>query len=62
MNSNKSFGYDGISAKILKKVAKEISKPPTHIFNLTFLNGNIPDKLKFALYITLVKNARESAN
>ena len=48
MNSNKSFGYGGISAKILKKVAKEISIPLTHIFNLTFLNGIISDKLKFA--------------
>ena len=53
MNSNKSFGYDGISAKILKKVANEISKSMPHIFNLTFLNGIIPDKLKIALVIPI---------
>ena len=60
MNSNKSFGYDGISAKILKKVAKESSKPLTHIFNLSFLNGIIPDKLKFALVTPMHKGNEES--
>ena len=60
MNSNKSFGYDGISAKILKKIAKESSKPLTHIFNLSFLNGIIPDKLKFALVTPMHKGNEES--
>ena len=50
---------DGISAKILKKVAKEISKALTHIFNLTFLNGIIPDWVKFALVTPIYKGNEE---
>ena len=42
-NEIKSPGYDNISNKILKLTAKEISKPLTHIFNLTFQNGVIPE-------------------
>ena len=30
---NKSCGYDGINANIIKVVAKEVSEPLTHIFN-----------------------------
>ena len=48
-DSSKSPGYDNISNKILKLTAKEISKPLTHIFNLTFHNGVIPEKLKLAI-------------
>jgi hypothetical protein len=39
MNPNKSPGHDDISIQIVKSHAKEVSKPLTHIFNLTFLNG-----------------------
>ena len=41
--------YDDISAKIVKHIAKDISKSLTHIFNLTFLHGVIPEDLKKAL-------------
>ena len=44
MKLNKSSGYDGINANITKITAKEISKPLTHIFNLSFSTGIIPDK------------------
>jgi hypothetical protein len=54
-NSNKSCGYDGISTNVLKRIAKEISKPLTYIFNLTFSNGIIPDKLKIALVTPIFK-------
>ncbi len=43
---NKSSGYDGISAKIIKIIAEDISKPLTHIFNLSFSSGTIPVSLK----------------
>ena len=45
LNSQKSPGYDGISVKIIKTVANEISEPISHIFNLTFLSGTIPDPI-----------------
>ena len=56
LNSKKSPGYDGINIKIIKTVAKEISEPLSHIFNLTFLNGTIPDPLKIALVTPIFKD------
>ena len=55
MKSNKSFGYDGISTNIARIIAKEISKPLAHIFDLTFTFGSIPDKLKVALVTPIFK-------
>jgi hypothetical protein len=55
MDSSKSPGYDNISNKILKLTAKEISKPLTHIFNLTFQNGVIAEKLKLAIVTPILK-------
>ena len=43
MKPNKSSGCDDINTKIIEKIAKEISKPLAHIFNLSFLSGIIPD-------------------
>jgi hypothetical protein len=55
MDSSKSPGYNNISNKILKLTAKEISKPLTHIFNLTFQNGVIPEKLKLPIVTPIFK-------
>jgi hypothetical protein len=46
MSRNKSPGYD---AKTIILCAKEISKPLTHIYNLSFQTGIVPGKLKNAL-------------
>ena len=59
MKSNKSFGYDGISTNIAKIIAREISKPLAHIFNLTFKLGIIPSKLKVALVTPIFKSNDE---
>ncbi len=59
MKSNKSSGYDGINAKIIKIIAKEISKPLTHIFNLSFSSG-IPDNLKVALITPIFKSNEDN--
>ena len=58
INAAKSPGYDGLSAKIIKLVANEISKPITQIFNQTFLTGNIPHQLKIAL-VTPIHESNE---
>ena len=55
MKSKKSCRYDGISIDIAKLIAKEISKPLAHIFNLTFLTGIIPNDLKVALTTPIFK-------
>ena len=53
MDSNKSPGYD--NSKIIKLSAGEITKPLTHIFNLTFVNGIIPENLKLAIVTPIFK-------
>ena len=57
---NKSCGYDGINANIIKVVAKEISEPLTHIFNLSFSSGIIPDNVKIALVTPIFKDNEEN--
>ena len=58
MKSNNSCWYDGISTNIAKLIAKEISKPLTHILNLTFSTGIIPHNLKVALIAPIFENYR----
>ena len=42
-NQNKSAGDDNIGNFIIKRVAKEIVKPLTQIFNLSILTGSVPE-------------------
>jgi hypothetical protein len=44
LKDNKSPGYDEINAKIIKTVETDISQPLTHIFNLSFTTGFIPEQ------------------
>ena len=55
LNSKKSPGYDGISSQVIKAIATEISEPLSHIFNLSFVSGTIPDHLKIALVTPIFK-------
>ena len=47
-NQNKSAGDDNIGNFIIKRVANEIVKPLTQIFNLSISTGSVPEKLKIA--------------
>ena len=47
---------DGLSTKLLKKIAIEISKPMTHIFNLSLQNGIFPNKLKRSRTVPVFKS------
>ena len=42
-------GIDEIRSKVIKYVAPYVSVPLSHIFNLTFATGKIPNDLKVAL-------------
>jgi hypothetical protein len=55
LNSKKSLGYDGISSQVIKAIATDISELLSHIFNLTFLSGTIPDDLKIAVVTPIFK-------
>ena len=60
LNSDKSPGYDGFNAKIIKQVSKVISKPLTHIFNLIFTAGIIHEQIKTSLVTPVFKSNEEN--
>jgi hypothetical protein len=51
-----SYGYDGISNKLLKKCSDLISKPLAYIFNTSLTLGIFPDRLKYSVVKPLFKN------
>ena len=51
-NSNKGAGNDNIGNFIIKRVANEIAKPLTMLFNLSITTGIVPEKLKIAKVIS----------
>lgn len=59
-NNNKSPGFDNIRPKILKEICPEIAVPLTHIFNLSFTTGVVPDSLKLAKVIPVYKKGEKS--
>jgi hypothetical protein len=56
-----SYGYDGISTKILKQSIPYISSPLTHVCNLIISTGIFPTRLTFAEIKPLYKKG-EIAN
>jgi hypothetical protein len=54
--SKSSTDLDGISTKLLKYVAYEISFPLTHVFNLSLASGNFPSKLKQSRIVPIFKS------
>ena len=46
--TNKSSGYDDISADVVKRVSDEIFVILKHIFNISLAKGVFPDKLNIA--------------
>ena len=53
--SKTSTDIDGMSMKLLKSVAIEISFPLAHIFNLSLKNGTFPSELKLSRVIPIHK-------
>ena len=53
--SDKSPGFDNISAHIIKKVIFDVAEPLAHICNLSLFTGVVPDKLKVAKVTPLFK-------
>lgn len=44
-----------MSPKVIRKILTYIVKPPTHIYNQSFLTGIIPDELKIVLVTPILK-------
>ncbi len=56
LNVSKAQGADGISGRVLKSAAKELSFPLATIFNYSLLTGTIPGEWKEALVSPVFKD------
>ena len=50
-DQTKSPGHDNIGNNIIKRIAKEISKPLAIVFNLSITTGKVPNQLKCAIKV-----------
>ena len=55
-DQNKSPLHDGIGNIVLKKTAKEIVKPLITIFNTSLSSGEVPDSLKIAKVVPIIRS------
>ena len=55
INPNKSSGPDGVSARLIKEFAYEISVPFTDILNCSFKEGIVPHQWKKAIVVLIPK-------
>jgi hypothetical protein len=56
LKAKESYGYDGITTKILKISTPFISSPLSYIFNKSMLSGIFPTRLKFATIKPILYN------
>jgi Reverse transcriptase (RNA-dependent DNA polymerase) len=57
--SKNSTDIDGISIKLLKFVAIEVSLPLAHVFNLSLSTGTFPSKLKQSRIVPIFKSGEQ---
>ena len=55
MANKESCDNNGISFKLIKHISNHISKPLSHIFNLSIQQGNFPESLKTSMIIPTFK-------
>ena len=55
LKSKLSSGHDDISTKLLKETIAIISTPLSHIINISFVTGIVPDQLKIAKVVPIYK-------
>jgi hypothetical protein len=55
LKAKNAHGYDEISVKILKRIARFISSPLTYIFNKSFESGFFPSRIKYSTVIPIFK-------
>ena len=59
LKSKSSSGEDNISTKLMKEIIHIIVQPLTHLFNLSFKTGYIPDNYKCAKIIPIYKSDKK---
>ena len=60
LKDNKSPGIDGITPKLLKEIAEEISVPLAIMFNLSLREGTVPHRWKHANVVLLFKKETDA--
>ena len=56
-----SHGHDDISTKLLKNTITNILQPITHIINVSFNTGVVPQEMKIAKVIPIHKSTDQSS-
>jgi hypothetical protein len=59
--SKSSTDIDGISTKLLKSIAIEISQPLSHIFNLSISTGVFPERFKTSRTVPIFKSGNSES-
>ena len=57
----KAVGYDNIPMLLIQKTIHVIAKPLSHIINLSFSSGIVPDQLEISRVIPLFKSGSKSS-
>ncbi len=60
LKTKKSEGFDNISTKLIKDTIDAIALPLTHIINLSFTSGIVPQKMKIAKIIPIFKSGKHT--
>ena len=60
LKAKTSYGFDGLSTKLLKHIKDEISAPIATIINQSFKSGIFPEKLKIAKVLPIYKKNDKS--
>ena len=55
LKSSSSEGFDNISMKIIKTTVHQVAMPLAHIFKQSFLTGTVPDNMKIAKIVPILK-------
>ena len=61
LKSKLSHGHGDISTKLLKNTITNILQPITHIINVSFNTGVVPQEMKIAKVIPIHKSADQSS-
>ena len=59
MKDKTSVGFDGVSARVIKKTAAAIIVPLCHLFNLSLKTGHIPPEFKISRVIPIFKSGKK---
>jgi hypothetical protein len=57
-----SFGWDGMSANVIKRIAQEIGSPLSNLINTSFREGKFPENMKRGDLIPIYKNKGDESD